>query len=176
MFKNIWNQILAWLTPLRIFPTLSNVLDLWRTSDTKDRGLLLIVFFPMLLCLGGMSFSLISFMLFVLPSFVVKMFMWGALVMLFNFVGSYGFEHLTGRKTSTSTDANKASSDNNKSASSDASSNNFDFTDVSFTDNCDGDNAGASDSDNNAGQRDSSSDTQTDSPFQKWYKKVRGEK
>ena len=75
---------------------LSDVLKLWRSADAKDKGILLLVFSPMFLCIGGFIFSVIHFVLFVLPSFVFGVFGWGLLTFLFCSGGKYFYKQLTG--------------------------------------------------------------------------------
>ena len=72
MFQNIVNQILYWLWPSRILKHFSSFLDRWQRADARERGILLLVFSPLAVCLGGLLFSIFSFVLFVLPSFVLR--------------------------------------------------------------------------------------------------------
>ena len=96
-FAKIREKITSFIKPSIYMSGLSDVLRLWRSSDAKDKGILLLVFSPMFLCIGGIVFSVIHFVLFVLPSFVFGVFGWGLLTVLFCSGGKYLYKHLTGR-------------------------------------------------------------------------------
>ncbi len=80
------------------------VLQIWREADAKDKGILLLVFSPMFLCMAGFVFSIIYFVLFVLPSFLFRFVGWGLLTALFGAGGKYFYKHLTGREIKTHDD------------------------------------------------------------------------
>ena len=73
-------------------------LRLWKDSDAKDRGILILMFTPMFFCLAGLIFSIIYFVLFVLPSYLFTFIGWALLTALFGIGGKYFFSHLTGRE------------------------------------------------------------------------------
>ena len=100
-FAKIREKILSFVKPSLYMSGLSDVLKLWRSSDAKDKGILLLVFSPMFLCIGGFIFSVIHFVLFVLPSFVFGVFGWGLLTVLFCSGGKYFYKQLTGHSIST---------------------------------------------------------------------------
>ena len=79
MFQNIVNQILYWLWPSRILKHFSSFLDRWQRADARERGILLLVFSSLAVCFGGLLFSVFSFVLFVLPSFILRVLGWGLL-------------------------------------------------------------------------------------------------
>ena len=95
-FAKIKEKIMSFVKPSLYMSGLSDVLKLWRTADAKDKGILLLVFSPMFLCIGGLVFRLIHFVLFVLPSFVFGMLGWGLLTVLFCAGGKYFYKQLTG--------------------------------------------------------------------------------
>lgn len=95
-FTKIREKITSLIKPSLYMSGLSDVLKLWRTADAKDKGILLLVFSPMFLCIGGLVFSVIHFVLFVLPSFVFGIFGWGLLTVLFCAGGKYFYKQLTG--------------------------------------------------------------------------------
>ena len=66
----------------------------------KERGILILVFAPMLVCLAGLFISVVSFVLFVLPSFVLRLLGWGVLTALFGAGGRYCYERMTGQSVS----------------------------------------------------------------------------
>lgn len=77
-------------------------LKLWRDADSKDKGILLLVFAPMFMCLGGLVFSVIYFVLFVLPSFVFRILGWGVLSAIFGAGGKYCYTYFTGKNINSS--------------------------------------------------------------------------
>ncbi|MBQ7732514.1 MAG: hypothetical protein IJT58_00660 [Synergistaceae bacterium] len=95
-FTKIKEKITSFIKPSLYMSGLGDVLKLWRSADTKDKGILLLVFSPMFLCIGGLVFSVIHFVLFVLPSFVFGVFGWGLLTVLFCSGGKYFYKQLTG--------------------------------------------------------------------------------
>ena len=74
------------------------VFKLWSDSDTKERGILLLTFSPMFVSMGGVLFTIIYFVLFVLPSYVFSIFGWGILTALFGAGGKYCFKYFTGKE------------------------------------------------------------------------------
>lgn len=100
MFRAILFQSLAFLWPPRLFAGLGRILREWQGSDVREKGILLLVFTPMLLCLLGLLFSVASFVLFVLPAFVLRLLGWGALTALFGAGGIYCHDRLKGQSSS----------------------------------------------------------------------------
>ncbi|NLL36585.1 MAG: hypothetical protein GX256_03570 [Fretibacterium sp.] len=90
----------AYLWPPRLFAGLTRMVAEWQRGDTRKRGLLLLLFTPMLLCLLGLSFSVASFVLFVLPSLVLRLLGWLLLTSLFGGAGLYFYERLKEPRTS----------------------------------------------------------------------------
>ena len=74
------------------------VFKLWSDSNTKERGILLLTFAPMFASMGGVIFTLIYFVLFVLPSYVFSIFGWGLLTAIFGAGGKYCFKYFTGKE------------------------------------------------------------------------------
>ena len=74
------------------------VFKLWSDSDTKERGILLLTFSPMFVSMGGVIFTIIYFVLFVLPSYVFSIFGWGMLTAIFGAGGKYCFKYFTGKE------------------------------------------------------------------------------
>ena len=74
------------------------VFKLWSDSDTKERGILLLTFAPMFVSMGGVIFTIIYFVLFVLPSYVFSIFGWGILTAIFGAGGKYCFKYFTGKE------------------------------------------------------------------------------
>ncbi len=74
------------------------VFKLWSDSNTKERGILLLTFSPMFVSMGGVIFTIIYFVLFVLPSYVFSIFGWGMLTALFGAGGKYCFKYFTGKE------------------------------------------------------------------------------
>ena len=93
----IKEYLMKFLRPSLYISGLDYFLKLWNQSDAKERGILLLVFSPMFLCTGGLIFSLIYFVLFVLPSFLFSILGWGILAALFGAGGRYCFKYFTGK-------------------------------------------------------------------------------
>lgn len=93
----IKEYLMKFLRPSLYISGLDYFLKLWNHSDAKERGILLLVFSPMFLCTGGLIFSLIYFVLFVLPSFLFSILGWGILAALFGAGGRYCFKYFTGK-------------------------------------------------------------------------------
>ena len=82
------------------------VFKLWNDSDTKERGILLLTFSPMFLSMGGVIFTIIYFVLFVLPSYLFSILGWGMLTALFGAGGKYCFKYFTGKELKEKKDVN----------------------------------------------------------------------
>ena len=82
------------------------VFKLWNDSDTKERGILLLTFSPMFLSMGGVIFTIIYFVLFVLPSYLFSILGWGMLTALFGAGGKYCFKYFTGKELKAKKDVN----------------------------------------------------------------------
>ena len=74
------------------------VFKLWQDSDAKERGILLLTFAPMFLCMIGLIFSIVHFVLFILPSFLFSILGWGMLTALFGSGGKYCYKYFTGKE------------------------------------------------------------------------------
>ena len=98
MLRLFFARLMMYLWPPRLFAGLSRILLEWQRSDVRNKGLLLLVFSPMLLCLIGLLISVASFVLFVLPSFVLRLLGWLLLTSLFGGGGLYFYERLKGGK------------------------------------------------------------------------------
>ena len=97
-FDKIREHAMKLLKPSLYMGGLDFVLSIWREADAKDRGILLLVFAPMFLCMGGFIFTIIYFVLFVLPSYLFSFLGWGALTALFGAGGKYCYKYFTGRE------------------------------------------------------------------------------
>lgn len=104
MFRNFLSRALTYLWPPRLFAGLGRILTEWQGADVREKGILLLVFTPMLLCLLGLLFSVTSFVLFVLPSFVLRLLGWAVLTALFGAGGVYCHDRLKGQASSRRTD------------------------------------------------------------------------
>ena len=92
-------------------------LNMWKSSDAKDKGILLLVFSPMFICLAGLILSIVYFVLFVLPSYLFTVMGWGLLTAIFGMSGKYFYGYFTGKGNVTQ------------------ESNDKEFIDVQFTEN-----------------------------------------
>ena len=100
-FEKIRQYVMRFLKPSIYMGGFDFVLNIWRESDAKDRGILLLVFSPMFICMGGFIFTIIYFVLFVLPSYLFSFLGWGILTALFGAGGKYCYKHFTGHEIST---------------------------------------------------------------------------
>lgn len=103
MFRDIGSYLLKYLWPPKLLSGLSFVLGEWHKSDAKDKTLLLLIFSPMMVCVLGLLFSIAGFVLFVLPSFVLKVLGWLLLIALFGAGGLFFYEKTQGKHSSGST-------------------------------------------------------------------------
>ena len=97
MFRKLWDHIPLFLRPAIFISGLGDLFTLWQGAGAKERGIFILVFAPMLVCLAGLFISVVSFILFVLPSFVLRVLGWGVLTALFGAGGRYCYERMTGR-------------------------------------------------------------------------------
>ena len=104
MFRAILFQTLSLLWPPRLFAGLGRILTEWQRSGVREKGILLLVFAPMLICLLGLLFSAASFVLFVLPAFILRLLGWGVLTALFGAGGIYCHDRLKGPSSARGTD------------------------------------------------------------------------
>ncbi len=95
-FDKIREYAIKFLKPSFYMGGFDYVVKVWKNSDTKDKGILALVFLPMFVCTGGFIFTIIYFVLFVLPSYLFSFFGWGLLTALFGAGGKYFYKHLTG--------------------------------------------------------------------------------
>ena len=137
MFKSYMTRILGWLRPAVHIGGLGELFVLWQRAGAKERGIFLLCFAPVFVCIGGLLFSVASFVLFVLPSFVLKFLGWALLVALFNMGGRYCYEHMTKGGSGASTTA--GSSPFTSRFSADSTVYEATYTDVKFTEDTDED-------------------------------------
>ena len=98
-FAKLKDYIMKFIKPSLYLGGFDYFLNLWREADVKDRGILVLMFTPMFLCLAGFIFSIIYFVLFVLPSYLFTFIGWALLTALFGAGGKYFYNHLTKRET-----------------------------------------------------------------------------
>ena len=100
-FEKIREYAMKFLKPSLYMGGLDFVLGIWRGADAKERGILLLVFSPMFVCMGGFVFTIIYFVLFVLPSYLFSFLVWGILTALFGAGGKYCYKYFTGKEIRT---------------------------------------------------------------------------
>ena len=100
-FARIREYVMRFIKPSLYMGGVDYFLNMWKTSDAKDRGILLLVFAPMFLCLAGLILSIVYFVLFVLPSYLFRVIGWGMLVALFGMGGKYFYSYFTGKSNNT---------------------------------------------------------------------------
>ena len=103
-FEKVREYAMKLLKPSLYMGGLDYVIKIWKSSDAKDRGILALVFSPMFICLGGFIFTIIYFVLFVLPSYLFSFLGWGILTALFGAGGKYCYKYFTGRELNADSD------------------------------------------------------------------------
>ena len=86
-FNRLKGYVMRLLKPSMYISGMDYVFKLWQDSEVKERGILLLTFSPMFLSMGGFIFTIIYFVLFVLPSYLFSVLGWGILTALFYFTG-----------------------------------------------------------------------------------------
>lgn len=97
-FNRVKGYVTKLLKPSMYISGMDYVFKLWQESDTKERGILLLTFSPMFLSMGGFVFTIIYFVLFVMPSYLFSVLGWGILTALFGAGGKYCYKYFTGKE------------------------------------------------------------------------------
>lgn len=105
-FNRLKGYVMKLVKPSMYMSGMDYVFKLWQDSDAKERGILLLTFSPMFISLGGLVFSIIYFVLFVLPSFLFSILGWGILTALFGAGGKYCYKYFTGKEVKAKIDKN----------------------------------------------------------------------
>ena len=105
-FNRAKAYVMRLLKPSMYISGMDYVFKLWQESDAKERGILLLTFSPMFLSMGGFVFTIIYFVLFVLPSYLFSLLGWGVLTALFGAGGKYCYKYFTGKEIKGGKDAN----------------------------------------------------------------------
>ena len=100
-FDKIREYAMKFLKPSLYMGGLDFVISIWREADAKERGILILVFAPMFVCMGGFIFTIIYFVLFVLPSYLFSFLGRGILTALFGAGGKYCYNYFTGKEIRT---------------------------------------------------------------------------
>ena len=105
-FNRFKGYVMKLVKPSMYMSGMDYVFKLWQEADAKERGILLLTFSPMFISLGGLVFSIIYFVLFVLPSFLFSILGWGILTALFGAGGKYCYKYFTGKEVKAKIDKN----------------------------------------------------------------------
>ena len=105
-FNRLKEYVMKLVKPSLYISGMDYVFKLWQDADTKERGILLLTFSPMFLSMGGFVFTIIYFVLFVLPSYLFSVLGWGLLTALFGAGGKYCYKYFTGKEIKTGKNAN----------------------------------------------------------------------
>lgn len=97
-FNRVKGYLMRLVKPSIYISGMDHVFKLWQESNTKERGILLLTFSPMFVSMGGVLFSIVYFVLFVLPSFLFSVLGWGILTALFGAGGKYCYKYFTGKE------------------------------------------------------------------------------
>lgn len=119
-FNRLKAYFMRLVKPSMYISGMDYVLKLWSESNTKERGILLLTFSPMFVSMGGVIFTIIYFVLFVLPSYLFSILGWGMLTALFGAGGKYCFKYFTGKELKAKTDKNVIDVDFTESAPDEA--------------------------------------------------------
>lgn len=96
-FAKIREYIMRFIKPSLYMGGMDYVLNIWNEANAKERGILLLVFSPMFISMGGFIATIVYFVLLVLPSYLFSIVGWGILMALFGAGGKYCFKYFTGR-------------------------------------------------------------------------------
>ena len=99
-FGKIKDFVMRFIKPSLYLGGFDYFLGLWRAADVKDRGILILMFAPMFFCIAGLIFTIVYFVLFVLPSYLFTFIGWGLLTALFGAGGKYFYNNITHREVS----------------------------------------------------------------------------
>ena len=105
-FNRLKAYVMRLVKPSMYISGMDYVFKLWSESNTKERGILLLTFSPMFVSMGGVIFTIIYFVLFVLPSYLFSILGWGMLTALFGAGGKYCFKYFTGKEIQEKKDPN----------------------------------------------------------------------
>ncbi|MBR1438419.1 MAG: hypothetical protein IJ587_07765 [Synergistaceae bacterium] len=105
-FEKIREYAVKYLKPSLYMGGFDFFINTWRNADAKDRGISILAFAPMFVCTGGFIFTIIYFVLFVLPSYLFSFFGWGILTALFGAGGRYCYNYFTGKENKSGNDSN----------------------------------------------------------------------
>ena len=105
-FSRLKSYVMRLVKPSMYISGMDYVFKLWNDSDAKERGILLLTFSPMFISMGGVIFTIIYFVLFVLPSYLFSILGWGMLTALFGAGGKYCFKYFTGKEIKAKSDKN----------------------------------------------------------------------
>lgn len=97
-FGKIRDYFIRFIKPSLYLGGFDYFLRLWKDADVKDKGILILMFTPMFFCFAGFIFSIMYFVLFVLPSYLFTIIGWVLLTALFGAGGKYFYAHLTHRE------------------------------------------------------------------------------
>ena len=97
-FNRLKAYVMRLVKPSMYISGMDYVFKLWSESNPKERGILLLTFSPMFVSMGGVIFTIIYFVLFVLPSYLFSILGWGMLTALFGAGGKYCFKYFTGKE------------------------------------------------------------------------------
>lgn len=101
MIKNFLRRIYNFLSPAIVIGGLGDLFTIWQGASPKERVILIVSFAPMGICLVGLLLSIASFVLFVLPSFVLRFLGWLLLTAIFAAGGKYCYLRMTKRPEET---------------------------------------------------------------------------
>ena len=99
--EKIKEFIKKYIQPSLYIRGVEDFLAFWRTADARDRGILLLVFAPMFICLAGLALTFVYFVLFVLPSYFFSFIGWALLTAIFGEGGNYFYNRFTNKKNVT---------------------------------------------------------------------------
>ena len=105
-FDKIREYAVKYLKPSLYMGGFDFFINTWRNADAKDRGILILVFAPMFVCMAGFIFTIIYFVLFILPSYLLQFLGCGILTALFGAGGRYCYKYFTGKEIDSAHDSN----------------------------------------------------------------------
>ena len=100
-----WSFLMKYIWPPSVIAGVLALLREWHRCDAKNKAILAVFFFPAMLCVGGLVFRIVYFILFNLPAFVLSILGWLMLISLFSGCGLFCHEKINGKRPAANNDS-----------------------------------------------------------------------
>ena len=95
-----WSFLLKYIWPPSVFSGVLTLIREWHKCDVKNKAILVVLFTPAFLSVGGLVLYIVRFVLFVLPSFILTLMLCLLLISLFSGGALFFYEKIRGKRTS----------------------------------------------------------------------------